>query len=101
MQISESGKISVHVSLGKYDHLFTNPIVLDMSNAGIITGDIYLWVIPVGKVDGSISPAGNIYGRISTPLFNVGSVSGHLGGNGGAGTYQSIAGNGSWSARRN
>jgi hypothetical protein len=101
MQMREDGKISVHVSLGKYDRLFTNPIVLDVSNAGIIAGDIYLWVIPVGRVDGNISLTGEIYGRISTPLFNVGSVSGHLAGKSGTGTYQSIAGNGTWIAWKN
>ena len=64
-------------------------------------GDIYLWRFAVGSVEGSFSPSGNVFGRVTTPLFNVGTVSGHFSGNSGAGSYQSVAGNGTWRARKN
>jgi hypothetical protein len=101
MQIGEDGEIALHVMLGKYDRFFTNPIVLTVSDAGTITGSIFLWVVAVGRVEGRFSTSGDLYGRVSTPFFNAGSVSGHLAGNRGDGTYQSIAGNGTWTAWKN
>ncbi len=101
MEIAAEGKISVHVSLGKYERFFSNPIALNVSDNDALRGDIYLWRIEIGGVEGSFSPLGDVFGRVSTPLFNVGSVSGHLSQTSGTGTYQSVAGNGTWSAQRN
>lgn len=101
MEVAAEGKISVHVSIGNYERFFSNPITLSVSDDGALRGDIYLWRIGVGSVEGSFSPSGDVFGRVTTPLFNVGSVSGHFSGNSGAGSYGSVAGNGKWSARKN
>ncbi len=101
MEVSAEGKISVHVSIGWYERFFSNPIMLNVSDNGALRGDIYLWRFAVGRVEGSFSPSGNVFGRVSTPLFNVGSVSGNFSENSGAGSYRSVAGNGTWSARKN
>lgn len=101
LEVGAEGKISIHVSLGKYDRLFTNPITLNVSNTGALSGDIFLWLLAVGRVEGNFSPSGDLFGRVSTPLFNVGFVSGHLSENSGNGTYQSMAGNGTWNAQKN
>ena len=101
MEVAADGKISVHVSLGKYERFFTNPITIIVSENGALNGDIYLWRIGVGGIEGSFSQSGNVFGSVSTPLFNVGSVSGRFSQTSGAGTYQSVAGNGTWNAQRN
>ena len=100
MEVSTEGKISVHVSLGKYERFFSNPITLNISDNGALRGDIYLWRFGVGNVEGSFSPSGDVFGRVTTPLFSVGSVSGHFSQTSGAGTYESVAGNGTWSAQK-
>ncbi len=100
MEAAAEGKISVHVSIGKYERFFSNPIALNVSDDGALSGNIYLWRFGVGNVEGSFSPSGNIFGRVTTPLFSVGSVSGHFSQTSGAGTYESVAGNGSWSAQK-
>ena len=101
MEVTAEGRISVHVSLGKYDQLFTNPIILNVSNTGALNSDIFLWLFPAGRVEGSFTPSGDFFGRVSTPFFNVGTVFGHLAENSGTGTYHSVAGNGTWSAQKN
>jgi len=100
MEVVAEGKISVHVSIGKYERFFSNPIALTVSEDGALSGDIYLWRIGVGSVEGSFSSSGDVFGRVTTPLFNVGSVSGHFSQSSGAGTYESVAGNGTWSAQK-
>ena len=100
MEVAAEGKISVHVSLGKYERFFSNPIMLNVSDDGTLHGDIYLWRIGIGSVEGSFSPSGDVFGRVTTPLFNVGSISGHFSQTSGAGTYESLAGNGTWSAQK-
>ncbi|HTR80166.1 MAG TPA: hypothetical protein VMM58_00960 [Bacteroidota bacterium] len=101
MTVSADGGISVHVSLGKYDRFFTNPIALNVSSTGALGGNILFWHIGIGKIEGNFSPSGDLFGEVSTPLFNVGSVSGHLDKNSGGGNYQSVAGNGTWKAQKN
>ena len=100
MEVTAEGKISVHVSIGKYERFFSNPIMLNVSDNGALRGDIYLWRFGVGSVEGSFSPSGDVFGHVTTPLFSVGSVSGHFSQSSGAGTYESVAGNGSWSAQK-
>jgi hypothetical protein len=100
MEVVDDGKISVHVSLGKYERFFSNPIMLNVLDNGELHGDIYLWRFGVGSVEGSFSPSGDVFGRVTTPLFSVGSVSGHFSQTSGTGTYESVAGNGTWSAQK-
>jgi hypothetical protein len=100
MEVAAEGNISVHVSIGKYERFFSNPIALTVSEDGALSGDIYLWRIGVGSVEGSFSPSGNVFGRVTTPLFSVGSVSGRFSQTLGAGIYESVAGNGTWSAQK-
>ncbi len=100
MEVVDDGKISVHVSIGKYERFFSNPIMLNVSDNGALRGDIHLWRFGVGSVEGSFSPSGDVFGRVTTLLFNVGSVSGHFSQTSGAGTYESVAGNGTWSAQK-
>src|SRR5208283_4071058 len=57
MEMAAEGKISVHVSLGKYERFFSNPIALTVSEDGALRGDIYLWRIEIGGVEGSFSPS--------------------------------------------
>jgi hypothetical protein len=94
MSIGENEENSVHVSLGKYEHLFSNPVNVNVSKTGAISGDIFIWILAVGRVERSFSPTGDLYGRVSTPFFTVGAVSGHLSGNSGNGTFHAVAGNG-------
>ena len=77
------------------------PIVLTVSEENAVSGRIFLWLLPVGKVEGILSATGDLLGRVSTPLFFVGSVSGHLEKDSGGGSYTSVAGNGIWSAQKN
>ncbi|HTX19160.1 MAG TPA: hypothetical protein VMG34_10920 [Bacteroidota bacterium] len=92
--------MSIHVSFGKYDKLFSNPITLQISGEGKLEGSITLLHIPIGQVVGTISPSGTLVGRVTTPLFTVGTVSGALTADAGSGTYQSVAGAGTWSSRK-
>jgi hypothetical protein len=100
MEVAAEGNISVHVSIGKYERFFSNPITLNIADDGALRGDIYLLRFGIGGVEGSFSPSGDVFGRVTTPLFNVGSVSGHFSPTSGAGTYESVAGNGTWSAQK-
>ena len=100
MTITPDGRMEVHVSLGKYERFFSNPVKLTVSRDGLITGSILLWRLPVGSVDGSLAATGEVSGRVSTPLFRVGTVSGQFSPQSGEGTYESVAGNGSWSAHK-
>jgi hypothetical protein len=100
-EVTAEGRITVHVSLVKHENLFTNPIALNVSNSGELSGDIFLWPLAVGRIEGSLSPSGDLFGRVSIPLFDVGSVSGRFAENSGGGTYQTVAGNGTWSAQKN
>ena len=98
MTVNHDGSILIYLSLGKYQRLFTNPISLRVSESGALQGEVLLWQMDVGKIVGLFSPDGDIYGRVFTPLFNVGVVSGNLTSKAGSGTYQSLGGNGNWTA---
>jgi len=62
MEVVDDGKISVHVSLRKYERFFSNPIMLNVLDNGELHGDIYLWRFGVGSVEGSFSPSGMFLG---------------------------------------
>jgi len=100
MTISPEGTMSVYVSFGRYDKLFSTPIVMNISSGGDLEGDVKLWRIPVGRVKGSVSAVGKLFGRVTTPLFDVGTVAGVIGGGSGSGSYQSVVGGGTWEARK-
>lgn len=101
MKVIQDGTILIYLSLGKYQHFFTNPVSLHISESGSLQGDILFSLLDVGKIVGLFSPDGDLYGRVSTPLFNVGVVTGMLTKDAGSGEYQSVAGNGNWTAQKN
>jgi hypothetical protein len=101
LRMSPDGSISIYLSLGKYQHLYTNPIFLKVSDAGALHGDIFLLSVKMGVVFGMFSSNGDLYGEVSTPFLDVGTVAGRLTQSSGNGTYQSVVGNGTWTAERN
>ena len=101
MDVGTNGKILVYVSLGKYDRLFSNPISLNVNESGTLDGNILLWHLPVGGVEGKFTATGEVFGRVSTPFFNVGSVLGKMESKTASGSYKSVAGDGNWSAVKN
>lgn len=101
MRVSRDGNLSIYLSIGRYRHLFTNPISLKVSDNGALHGDIFLLSLKMGVVFGMFSSTGDIYGEISTPFLDVGTVVGRITQSSGNGTYQSVAGNGTWTAQRN
>lgn len=101
MTVSRDGKLSIFLSIGRYQHFFTNPIFLNVSDNGALHGDIFLLNLKMGVVFGMFSSTGDIYGEISTPFLDVGTVAGRITRSSGNGTYQSVAGNGTWNAQRN
>ena len=100
MTIGADNTIAISVSVGHYQHLFSNPIVLSVGNDGTLRGSIRLLKIPVGNVIGIFSQNGDLYGEVSTPFLDVGTVIGKLKREEGRGTYRSVAGAGTWSARK-
>ena len=101
MTASSDGNLSIYLSIGKYQHLFSNPVLLKVSNAGALHGSIFFLGIKIGGVIGMFSSTGDLYGEVSTPVLDVGTVTGHLTQNSGNGTYQSVAGKGTWSVEKN
>lgn len=101
MTVSRDGNLSIYLSIGRYQHLFTNPISLKVSDAGALYGNIFLLSLKMGVVFGMFSSTGDIYGEISTPFLDVGTVAGRLTQSSGNGSYQSVAGNGTWTAQKN
>ncbi len=101
MTMSQDGNLSIYLSVGRYQHLFTNPISLKVSDNGALHGDIFLLSLKMGVVFGMFSSTGDIYGEVSTPFLDVGTVVGRITQSSGNGTYQSVAGNGSWTAQKN
>lgn len=100
MTISPEEGLSINLSLGKYQHLFTNPISVSVSNNGTLHADILLLRLRTAVVIGIFSSTGDLYGEVSSPVLDIGSVTGHLTSSTGSGTYQSVAGNGTWSAQK-
>lgn len=100
MIVGRDGNLSIYLSIGRYQHLFTNPISLKVSDIGALHGDIFLLSLKMGVVFGMFSSAGDIYGEVSTPFLDVGTVVGRITQNSGNGTYQSVAGTGTWTAQR-
>ena len=101
MTVSRDGNLSVYVSIGRYRHLFTNPVSLRVADNGALHGDIFLLNLKMGVVFGMFSSTGDIYGEVSTPFLDVGMVAGRITRSSGNGTYQSVAGNGTWTAMKN
>lgn len=101
LRVSPDGSISIYLSLGHFQHLYTNPISLKVSDGGALRGDIFLLGVKMGVVFGMFSSNGDLYGEVSTPFLDVGTVAGRLTQSSGNGTYQSVAGNGTWTAERN
>ena len=100
MTVNPGGTIQFLLSIGKYQHLFTNPVFVTVANTGALNGDILLVGIRSGSIVGVLSAQGDIYGEVSTPFADVGTVRGHFEKETGGGTYQSVAGDGTWTARK-
>ena len=101
MTVSREGNLSIYLSIGKYQRLFTNPIFLKVSENGSLNGDIFLLRLKMGVIFGMFSSNGDIYGEISTPFLDVGVVGGKISQTSGNGTYRSVAGNATWTAHKN
>ena len=101
MTVSRDGNLSIYLSIGRYQHLFTNPIYLKVSDNGALHGNIFLLSLKMGVVFGMFSSTGDIYGEVSTPFLDVGMIAGRITRSSGNGTYQSVAGNGTWTSQRN
>lgn len=101
LTVSRDGNLSIYLSIGRYQRLFTNPISVKVSDNGALHGDIFLLNLKMGVVFGMFSSTGDIYGEVSTPFLDVGMVAGRIMRSSGNGTYQSVAGNGTWTALKN
>lgn len=101
MTVSRDGSLSIYLSIGRYQKLFTNPISLKVSHNGALHGDVFLLSLKMGVVFGMFSSTGDIYGEVATPFLDVGTVVGRITRSSGNGTYQSVSGNGTWTAQRN